>query len=215
MGSAVLVADDPWMSGRLERLGLLVQGEAEVADAGVPDLVVVDLGRDEAVEQARALRARWPDAVLAGYLTVPDADRWLAAQRAGCDVVANRGALVRRLGPLLDQDRTRATRYPLAAEADLAGRLGMVVRAEDSPVGPVAVYRVEGGFSACADLCPHQEARLSEGELDGRTITCPRHGSQFDVTTGERTRGPADADLARYRVVLDDGQLFLLVDADG
>jgi nitrite reductase/ring-hydroxylating ferredoxin subunit len=212
VGSAVLLGDDAWLAERLSRLGLAVRGDDAAPRTEAPDVVVVDLADEGALEQVRSLRARWPLAVLAGYLTVPDADRWLDAQRAGCDLVANRGALTRQLRPLLDQGRARQERYPLAAESDLAGRLGLVARAEDSPVGSVAVYRVGGELFACADLCPHQGARLSDGELEGRTLTCPRHGSQFDVATGERTRGPADDDIARYRVVVDAGQLFLLVE---
>ena len=214
MGSAVLLGDDPWLAGRLTRLGLRVVADVS-SPPEAPDVVVVDLAAEESLDRVGSLRERWPGAVIAGYLTLPDADRWLAAQRAGCDVVANRGALARRLAPLLDRGRARETRYPVAAEADLAGRLGMVARLEDSPVGPVAVYRLEGGLVACADVCPHQGARLSDGELEGRTLTCPRHGSQFDVATGERTRGPADGDIARYRVVLDGGQLFLQAEPGG
>ncbi|MEZ5096850.1 MAG: Rieske 2Fe-2S domain-containing protein [Nocardioides sp.] len=184
-------------------------------DSVAADVVVVDLTGDQALDRVRELRARWPEAVLAGYLAVPDPERWLDAQRAGCDLVANRGALPRQLGPLLDRERARAGRYPLAAEDDLAGRLGMVARLEDSPVGPVAVYRLEGRLVACADRCPHQGARLSDGELEGGTLTCPRHGSQFDVTTGDRTRGPADEGLATYRVVIEAGQLFLVTEPGG
>ncbi len=77
----------------------------------------------------------------------------------------------------------------------------------------MAVYRIPGGFTACADRCPHQGARLSDGEVEGTTLTCPRHGSQFDVTTGDRTRGPADDGIAHHRVLLEEGQLFIVLDA--
>ncbi|HLI37108.1 MAG TPA: Rieske 2Fe-2S domain-containing protein [Streptosporangiaceae bacterium] len=56
----------------------------------------------------------------------------------------------------------------------------------------------------------HAGAALSAGALAGTTVTCPRHGSQFDVTTGERLRGPADQGLASYRLLQDGGQVFLL-----
>jgi 3-phenylpropionate/trans-cinnamate dioxygenase ferredoxin subunit len=32
------------------------------------------------------------------------------------------------------------------------------------------------------------KGRLSQGTLEGKIITCPRHGSQFDVTNGENVR---------------------------
>jgi nitrite reductase/ring-hydroxylating ferredoxin subunit len=177
---------------------------------------VVDLAPPNAIDRVREVRGRWPAAVLAGYLTVPDHALWLAGQRAGCDLVANRGALVARLRPLLAAGGTRGRRtFPLLAEADVAGRLGLVTRLEESPVGPVAVYHVDGTVFVTADLCPHAGAQLSAGELDGRVVTCPRHGSQFDVCTGERVRGPADLDIETYPVLIADGQVSMVLDGAG
>ena len=78
-------------------------------------------------------------------------------------------------------------------------------------MGPVAVYQVDGAVCAIADRCPHAGALLSEGELDGRQVTCPRHGSQFDVRTGERMRGPADVDIATFPVVVTGGQVSIII----
>jgi nitrite reductase/ring-hydroxylating ferredoxin subunit len=128
-----------------------------------------------------------------------------------CDLVANRGSLAARLGALLAGPGGRqGGRFPLFDAADVPGRLGLVFRAADTPVGPVAVYQVAGCLHAVQDRCPHAGAALSAGALAGTTVTCPRHGSQFDVTTGERLRGPADQGLASYRLLQDGGQVFLL-----
>jgi nitrite reductase/ring-hydroxylating ferredoxin subunit len=35
------------------------------------------------------------------------------------------------------------------------------------------------------DECPHQQASLYEGKLDGTKVSCPLHRAQFDVVTGE------------------------------
>ena len=51
-------------------------------------------------------------------------------------------------------------------------------------VGDVAVFNVEGGFCATQARCTHKQGPLSEGTLDGSTVTCPLHGSQFNVWTG-------------------------------
>ena len=75
----------------------------------------------------------------------------------------------------------------------------------------LAIYHVGSRFLACADRCPHAGATLSDGELEQGVITCPRHGSQFDVSTGQRLRGPADTDIATYPTLEDGGQLYLLV----
>jgi nitrite reductase/ring-hydroxylating ferredoxin subunit len=181
--------------------------------AEAPAVVVVDLDAPGALDALADLRHRWPEALVAGHLGLPDRDRWLAAERAGCDLVANRGALAAALRKRLAAGvPRRGRRVPLLALADAAGRLGCVHREPAGTVAePLAVYHVGSRFHACADRCPHAGAMLSEGELERGVVTCPRHGSQFDVTTGQRVRGPADTDLATYPTVSDGGQLYLLV----
>jgi nitrite reductase/ring-hydroxylating ferredoxin subunit len=181
--------------------------------AEAPAVVVVDLDAPGALDALADLRHRWPEALVAGHLGLPDRDRWLAAERAGCDLVANRGALAAALRKRLAAGAPRrGRRVPLLALADAAGRLGCVHREPAGTVAePLAVYHVGSRFHACADRCPHAGAMLSEGELERGVVTCPRHGSQFDVTTGQRLRGPADTDLATYPTVSDGGQLYLLV----
>jgi nitrite reductase (NADH) small subunit len=51
----------------------------------------------------------------------------------------------------------------------------------------VAVFNVGGTFYAIDDLCPHQGASLSDGWLDGTTITCPWHAWCFNLTDGSMT----------------------------
>ena len=41
----------------------------------------------------------------------------------------------------------------------------------------------------CSDnRCPHMGGNLSQGVLEGTVITCPRHHSQFDITSGHVIR---------------------------
>lgn len=201
------------MTGRLARLDTefgfswVATGSAEQAD-----LVVIDLAASGAVDEVGILRRRWPAAIIAGYLAAPDPELWVAGQRAGCDLVANRGSLIARLRPLLAAGGSGRRTFPVLDEADLAGRLGLVTRVDPTPVGPVAVYQIDGVVHVVADRCPHAGALLSEGEVAGRQVTCPRHGSQFDVCTGERTRGPADTDIATFPVVVANGQVSIVVD---
>ena len=70
-------------------------------------------------------------------------------------------------------------------------------------VGDVAVFNVAGSFSATRDKCTHKQGPLSKGKLDGSTVTCPWHGSQFNVCTGAVLRGPAIDPLKTYRVVVE------------
>jgi nitrite reductase/ring-hydroxylating ferredoxin subunit len=185
-------------------------GNGEPAEP--PAVVVMDLDSPGALDALADLRDRWPEALVAGHLGLPDRDRWLAAERAGCDLVANRGALAVALRKRLATGAPRrGRRVPLFALADAAGRLGCVHRESDGPDGqPLAVYHVGSRFHACADRCPHAGALLSEGELERGVITCPRHGSQFDVATGQRVRGPADTDIPTFPSVEDGGQFYVL-----
>jgi len=193
--------------------GLQTRGTAAGEPDDPPAVVVVDLDGPGALDALVDVRERWPEALVAGHLALPDRDRWLAAERAGCDLVANRGALAAALRKRLAAGTPRrGRRVPLFALADAAGRLGCVLHESTGPDGDLlAVYHVGSRFYACADRCPHAGATLSEGELEAGVVTCPRHGSQFDVTTGQRLRGPADTDIATYPTVADGGQLYLLV----
>jgi nitrite reductase/ring-hydroxylating ferredoxin subunit len=70
-------------------------------------------------------------------------------------------------------------------------------------VGDVAVFNVDGGFCATQAKCTHRQGPLNEGTLDGSTVTCPWHGTQFNVCTGAVLRGPAKEPLKTYRVTVD------------
>jgi uncharacterized protein YbjT (DUF2867 family)/nitrite reductase/ring-hydroxylating ferredoxin subunit len=70
-------------------------------------------------------------------------------------------------------------------------------------VGDVAVFNVEGGFCATQASCTHRQGPLSEGVIDGSTVTCPLHGAQFNVWTGAVLRGPAKDPLKTYAVTVD------------
>ena len=59
------------------------------------------------------------------------------------------------------------------------------------PGHEIAVARIGDTYYAISDICSHFKCSLSEGVLEGTTLTCICHGSQFDVTTGEVLRGPA------------------------
>ena len=49
----------------------------------------------------------------------------------------------------------------------------------------IALFNVEGEIFALDGNCPHAGGPLGNGELNGTVITCPWHGWQFDVTTGQ------------------------------
>ena len=49
----------------------------------------------------------------------------------------------------------------------------------------IALYNVDGELFALDGVCPHQGGPLGQGHLDGCIVTCPWHGWQFDVRTGQ------------------------------
>jgi 3-phenylpropionate/trans-cinnamate dioxygenase ferredoxin component len=53
----------------------------------------------------------------------------------------------------------------------------------------ILLANVEGTYYAISDKCPHMGGSLSEGILEDYIITCPRHGSKFDVRTGKEVHG--------------------------
>jgi nitrite reductase/ring-hydroxylating ferredoxin subunit len=75
----------------------------------------------------------------------------------------------------------------------------------------LAVANVDGAVFAFGAACPHRQCSLAEGALVGPVVTCPCHGSQFDVRTGERLRGPAVRGIPVFAVRDDDGELHVVL----
>lgn len=48
----------------------------------------------------------------------------------------------------------------------------------------ILVANVDGKFYAMRSTCNHMGGPLQEGKLEGKVVTCPWHGSKWDVTTG-------------------------------
>jgi len=54
--------------------------------------------------------------------------------------------------------------------------------------GEVLVARVGDKYYVADNRCPHMGGRLSQGKLAGTVVTCPLHGSQFDLKDGKVVR---------------------------
>ena len=88
-----------------------------------------------------------------------------------------------------------------------------VAKVDDLPEGTMKSYSVEGkdillvniegSFYAIGNRCTHMGGNLSKGKLEGKIVKCPRHGSQFDVTTGSRIAGPAKNNEPAYEVKVE------------
>jgi nitrite reductase/ring-hydroxylating ferredoxin subunit len=109
---------------------------------------------------------------------------------------------------------------------------------DEIPVGEARSFEVGGREIALARVapgechavggrCTHLRASLAEGTLEGTTLTCPWHGSQFDVKSGELVRwvqepawmrfvaglmpGFMRRNLPSYEVRVEDGQVLVKV----
>jgi len=62
----------------------------------------------------------------------------------------------------------------------------------------------------CLDArCTHAGAPLEEGTLNGDVLTCPWHGSKFNITDGSVLKGPAEKNLKKYSVTVRENSVFI------
>lgn len=73
----------------------------------------------------------------------------------------------------------------------------------------ICIYNLEGEICATQDICPHGNARLSEGYIEDGTIECPLHQGVFDIKTGAPLCPPVTTDLQCYEVKVEEGQIFI------
>jgi nitrite reductase/ring-hydroxylating ferredoxin subunit len=69
-------------------------------------------------------------------------------------------------------------------------------------VSSVALFNVTGRFCATQAKCTYGQGLLSEGKLEGSTVTYPHYGAQFNVCTCAVLRGPAKDPLMTYCVIV-------------
>ena len=74
----------------------------------------------------------------------------------------------------------------------------------------VMIVNLDGNFFAVDDTCTHSGASLSDGTLEGQTVTCGWHGAQFDCKSGALTKFPAKINnIKSYNVILEADEVFL------
>jgi 3-phenylpropionate/trans-cinnamate dioxygenase ferredoxin subunit len=86
----------------------------------------------------------------------------------------------------------------------------------------ILLARVGDNYYATDDRCSHMNGDLSQGKLEGTVVTCPRHGSQFDISNGQVVRWlkgglmsklggalKASKDLTVYNVKIENGRVLV------
>jgi len=96
-----------------------------------------------------------------------------------------------------------------------------VARVDDIPPGTIrtvkagdeeiALAHCNGGFYAVQPHCIHLQGPLGEGELEGCVLTCPWHGWQYDVRTGQNEFDLA-IQLQTYDVQVEAGEVRVGLD---
>ncbi len=73
----------------------------------------------------------------------------------------------------------------------------------------VALFNLKGRIYALGNRCSHANGPLVEGAVEGGCVTCPYHGSRFDLASGQPRGGPAVKPVPTYQVKVEDGAVFL------
>ncbi len=80
-------------------------------------------------------------------------------------------------------------------------------------VGPhrIAVVRIEDEFYAIGDTCSHEDYSLSEGQVfdEECELECWKHGSTFDLRTGEPRSLPATKPVPVYELRVEGPDLLV------
>jgi 3-phenylpropionate/trans-cinnamate dioxygenase ferredoxin component len=94
-----------------------------------------------------------------------------------------------------------------------------VARVQDFPSGTVrtvqiegtaiAVFNLNGRYYAIEDQCSHEAETLSDGEVAGEEIICPRHGAHFSISTGAALSPPAYEPVATFPVRVEGGMVMV------
>ncbi|MCP4082650.1 MAG: non-heme iron oxygenase ferredoxin subunit [Planctomycetaceae bacterium] len=102
--------------------------------------------------------------------------------------------------------------FQLACPVDEVPEGGMQLVELDERL--VILFHVDGQYYCLDDVCTHDGGPLSDGELLGCEIACPRHGAKFDVRNGEALTMPATQATAAHEVKLDGGNIYVKINDD-
>jgi nitrite reductase/ring-hydroxylating ferredoxin subunit len=70
----------------------------------------------------------------------------------------------------------------------------------------LALFNVDGNIFCLDNTCLHRGGPLGEGDLDGEIVTCPWHGWQYNVRTGELLIDPS-VKIGTYPVRVEGNEI--------
>lgn len=103
----------------------------------------------------------------------------------------------------------KVTRQRVASTSELPKESMIRVEVDEVPI--CLIHAEDDKFYAIGDTCTHEEYSLAEGELWDMSVECPRHGSRFDVRTGQVTGLPAVIPAKTYPVTIENGEIYVEV----
>lgn len=62
----------------------------------------------------------------------------------------------------------------------------------------IVLFNIGGEYYAIENECSHDGGPIGDGDIEGMTIVCPRHGARFDIATGKVLSLPAVEDIPAY-----------------
>ncbi|TKR24424.1 Rieske (2Fe-2S) protein [Natronomonas salsuginis] len=113
------------------------------------------------------------------------------------------------------------TLYPVEPAANLGEGERITVNIKGREI---TLFNSNDEFHAVLNFCPHQGGPLCEGLLDGtltmedwewtyscdgEIVSCPWHGWEFDIKTGEHL-SKSDYRVPTYDVVVRDGEVYVV-----
>lgn len=99
-----------------------------------------------------------------------------------------------------------------SADVDPGSVGAFSVTTEAGQPKPLAIIQTQAGrWFAMDDRCSHGRFKLSEGFVEEDGIECTRHGSIFDLETGEPLNPPASTPVKTYPVRLDGDSVYVTV----
>ena len=100
-----------------------------------------------------------------------------------------------------------------ATTAELASG---AMKAVDIDGQELLLAKIDESYYAVARRCTHMGENLCAGTLDGRIVTCPRHGARFDLTNGKAVgkakllfMSTTPKDLPTYPIKIDGADVLI------
>ncbi|OIJ69019.1 Rieske (2Fe-2S) protein [Streptomyces mangrovisoli] len=131
----------------------------------------------------------------------PPTSRRTVLGAAALTPVAGLGLAACSTGGGSDAAATPTAPVDLGPESAVAKGGAKLYRDENVVVGRAA----DGSLTAHSSICTHAGCAINK--LEGTTLICPCHGSEFDARTGKVLRAPATEPLTELSVQAKNGRI--------